>query len=341
MKFIAFTTKGLEFVSESEIGSKIRDSKILEVADKRIIFESNSDFESLITLKTVDDLGILIHQINNIADLLSEVNAIDFEKAKKELSNFRKIESDDFSITTSIVGTNISAKDLTNSLSEEIRKKYGWGFLEHTRSDFDIRLFLDHDKGCVSIRLAKESLRNRSYKILSKIGSLKPTIAAAMIIMAKAQNGNLKIVDNFCGSGTILAEALSMGNDVYGGDLDPESVEITKENLANLGSKSQGKIKTLNAIATNWQTGFFDTAISNLPWDKQVKMKSITNLYSGTVREYARIVKPEGIICLLVSNPEIIVKHAKKEIPGCKIDITKIGLLGQTPSIVLIYKKTN
>ncbi|MDO8571022.1 MAG: hypothetical protein Q7R97_05575 [Candidatus Daviesbacteria bacterium] len=57
MKFIAYTTKGLEFVAEKEIKAHISDAKIIEVSDKRIIFESNTGFNKLIELKTVDDLG--------------------------------------------------------------------------------------------------------------------------------------------------------------------------------------------------------------------------------------------------------------------------------------------
>lgn len=160
-----------------------------------------------------------------------------------------------------------------------------------------------------------------------------------MVYFATEGRKNLKVVDNFCGSGTILTESLLVGNQVFGGDVDPESVNITRENLANLGHRPEDKVKQLNAVSTNWPDHFFDAAISNFPWGKQVEVKNITDLYIGTLKEYARIVKSNGVLCLLLTKPEILIKHAKKYLPDSSIKNIKLGLLGQTPSIVLIQKK--
>jgi 23S rRNA G2445 N2-methylase RlmL len=65
MKYIAYTTKGLEFIAEEEIKSKL-NAKIQEVADKRIIFDSNASYEQLVQLTTVDDIGLLIAHKENI-----------------------------------------------------------------------------------------------------------------------------------------------------------------------------------------------------------------------------------------------------------------------------------
>ena len=95
-------------------------------------------------------------------------------------------------------------------------------------------------------------------------------------------------------------------------------------------------MKLLNAVDTNWQSAYFDCAISNMPWDKQIKITSITDLYAGTLTEYKRIVKPHGTICLLVSKPELLIKHAKKIFPNSDIRSYRMGLLGQNPTVVLI-----
>lgn len=338
MKFIAYTTKGLEFIVEKEIKSHISNAKIIELDDKRIIFESNADYTKLIELKTVDDLGlhVLTFKQNSLEDCITEINSINFEEIFKIISGYRKIIQN-FSITTSLVGVKkFKSPELIQAISQHFSQKYNWNFTQFNHTNFDIRVFIDHNKGYISIRLTKESLHQRTYKTAFKEGSLRITVAASMVYLSTEGKTNLKIVDNFCGSGTVLAEGLLAGNDVYGGDIDPKNIINTQENLANLKYKYFGKIKHLNALTSEWQSNYFDVAISNLPWGKQVEIKNIIQLYEGSICEYARILKPNGILCTLVSNPELFVKFAKKYFPNKDISQYKIGLLGQNPTIVLV-----
>lgn len=340
MKFITYTTKGLEFVSEREIKEKLSDAKILEVADKRIIFESSADFNQLIRLKTVDDLGILVSTLEKVADLdilLLETRKIDFKAVRNTLSEYREIPSDNFSITTSLARIKaFAASDIVTSVAKLVQREHQWNFTEFDHTNFDIRFFIDHTKGYISIRVTKESLQHRNYKTSSKEGSLKPTIAAAMVYLAKEEKTGLRLVDNFCGSGTILAEGLAAGLQVYGGDIDPESVLITQENLSNFNYAIMERIKPLTALSSGWPDKYFDFGVSNLPWGKQVEIKSITTLFEGSLNEYSRILKQDGIFCALISQPDLFIKYTKKYFPQKKIEQFKIGLLGQTPTIVLI-----
>lgn len=340
MNYIAYCTKGLERVVVNEMVSEIPDVKIEEEFAKRIVFQSNSDFKSLVNLRTVDDLGLLIaklDRVSSIEEVISTIDKLDLLQIFKTLSTYREVKPNEFSITSSLAGVeNFSASKLVQALANEISNNYKWRYKELNHSNFDIRVFIDHEVGYISVRLTEESLRNRPYKTSSKLGSLKPTIAAAMVKIAAQGKSNLKIVDNFCGSGTILCEALLLGNKVYGGDIDNESVILSKSNLSNLKYYSEDKIKQLDAMKTNWQSIFFDSAVSNLPWNKQVKIESITRLYEGTLKEYKRIVKSKGTICLLASKPDLLIKHAKKIMPNSVIRSIKIGLLGQNPSIVAI-----
>ena len=67
------------------------------------------------------------------------------------------------------------------------------------------------------------------------------------------------ILDPFCGTGTVLQEALLRGFDVYGSDLNPKMIDYTKENLAWLKKthkKATGKIIAVHqgdAMTTTWQ----------------------------------------------------------------------------------------
>lgn len=345
-KFIAYCTKGLEGLVWEEIRSTIVDADLLETSSKRILFESSSDFIALTSLKTVDDLGLFIDKIEYVEhfdSLLKNILALEFVEIKQLLQQYREILNNTFSFTIGFVGiTNFTAVSLKQRLAENIAKKFDWVYTAFDHTNFDIRIFIDHTAAYISVRLTKESLYVRSYKQYAKPGSLKPTVAAAMVMLVSKGIGVRgkgevnRVVDDFCGSGTILCEALSLKNEVYGGDLDAESALITRNNLRNLGFTNEDHIKHMDATKTHWPGKFFDCAISNLPWDKQIPVKSITNLYSGCLEEYKRIVKSNGTICLLVTKPELLIKHAKAMFANATIETIPISFQGQQPTIVKI-----
>ena len=342
MKYIAFVTKGLEKIAESEICSLVYDAQILEIGDKRIVFETSIEISTLAKLKTVDDICLfigIVENVNNADPIINPLVSAKYQDILDFLSKYREMQKNTFSLTVSMVGNEqLEPQELINTVSETLKGKFSWIFQEKDHSNFDIRIFIDHNTAHFGVRLTKESLHHRKYKILSKQGSLRPTVAAAMVLLATANKNGLKVIDNFCGSGTILCEANSMDNQVYGGDIDSESVQITKGNLSQLNYSTQDKIKVLNATKTNWPSNYFDIAVSNLPWNKQVEVEHISKLYAETLKEYKRILKRDATLCLLVSKPEILVKYAKKEFPDHQIKVIKIGLLGQNPSIVLVNK---
>lgn len=344
MKFIAYCTKGLEDIAVKEITKELRDSKIIKMSTKRIIFESNSDYLSLSNLRTIDDLAIYIDRIelskltklDQVTNRLSELNIPELIKNLKE---YRGVNEDKFSLTISVIHyKRFSRDEIKDALAKKISEKYELEYQPLDHTNFDIRINIENSVAWIGIRLTPESLFNRNYRINPMLGSLKPTIAAAMINLATENKINLKIVDNFCGSGTILCESLLAGNEVYGGDISPIAVKATIENLKSLSFKNDENIRIQDAIKTNWSDKFFDCAISNLPWGKQIEIESITNLYEGCIKEYARIVKEDGTICLILSKPDLMKSLALKYLPNAKIQEIQIGFLGQKPSILIIRR---
>lgn len=68
-------------------------------------------------------------------------------------------------------------------------------------------------------------------------GMLPPKLARIMLNIAAARPGQ-RIFDPFCGSGTVLTEALQLGvRQVVGSDTNPGAIESTKENIAWLTEK--------------------------------------------------------------------------------------------------------
>ena len=334
MKLIAYTVKGLENITKDEIAELVPNVDFLEAASKRVVFQTEN-IKSSLKLTTVDDLGLFVgHFKGSMDDVFKDIINIDFISAKPTISNIRTL-TDTFSVTVTKAKVKLNVEDLQDKIAKSISEKYDWQYTKLDHSNFDIRIFIDKKDIYVSVRLTEKPLFHRGYKIISVKGALKPTIASAMVrLVTKGKKGML--VDNFCGSGTILVEALNAGNEVYGGDISSEAVKVCKTILSNIGYNPEEKIREQDATKTNWRSSHFDFAISNLPWGQQIEIESITNLYMGTLSEYARILKQSGSVCLLVSNPDLLIKHAKKYFPDKNIDRLSIGLLGQNPTIVTI-----
>lgn len=341
MSYIAFVTKGLEQVVVDELKHTVQDVSVLEVGDKRVLFDSKESLKTLLKIRCVDDMCLLVSKVESVhglEDLLAAVQKLNLESYRTILSDYRALTSD-FSVTTTIVGVeSFTGAQLASAVSDEITGRYSWVYTELDHSNFDLRIFIDRTVAYISIRITAQSIMHRSYKKLSKPGSLRPTVAAAMVFLATKYGRGFSVVDNFCGSGTILCEALSIGNKVAGGDIDQESVNITVSNLKNIAAKSDAQVRVLDALKTRWPDGTFDCAISNLPWGKQVNLQSIATLFEGAIKEYSRIVKARGVICVLTPRPEPLIKYAKKYMKGCKITLLTVSFTGQSPTIVIIER---
>lgn len=337
-KYLAHTIKGLESITQDELQDKIRDIHIHQTSQKKIIFESSEIFKDPSIFRTFDDLSIFVvsKEFENTEDILLLIDTIKFEDYRNSLSQIRKLDNT-YSITISTYKNNdVDKKYALDGLSRLISHKYSWEYTPLIHSNFDIRIQIEKNTVLILIKVYSQSLFFRKYRSSSQKGAISPAIAGAMLYHLTNGNSGYKIVDNFCGSGTFLCEGLLDGNEVFGGDISTDSVKIAEENLQSISKGSQ--IKELDAQKTNWQNSYFDIAISNLPWDKQIKTDHFTKLYSEAIKEYGRILKPNGSLALIGSKPDLMIKYVKQIFPDRKsnIEIFKIGYLGQTPTVVFL-----
>lgn len=327
MRFVAYTIKGLENVVESELHEVLGAINVIKRDDKVLLFDYEGSLELLESLRTVDDIGVFVSYLDPL-DALKVNNAIGLIKTVRNVTNI-------FSITTSIVSVDTNKENLVKDIIEKLSFT-GLNYTTENRSNLDFRIFLNPNLGFLAIRFASNPLNKRNYEIGNYIGALKPSIAAAMVRVATASlQKDARIVDNFCGSGTILCEAYDKGFQVYGGDINTEAVSLTKQRLNYLGYEIKENIKLQDATKTKWNPKYFDCAISNLPWDKQHEVSHITELYIGCIKEYKRILKNNFRLCIICHKPDLLIKHIKKEFGNVSIKRTDIGYLGQTPSIIL------
>ena len=334
MRFLATVIKGLEDICKQEIVDRFPEAKIEQVLVKRVIFSYEGDISALKSLKVADDIDILLDYTYGGALKYSEIFRL-----KNTISEIRSL-NDTFSFTISQRESQFNLADLQAELITEITQKGKLSYNGESHTNLDFRLFVDGDSLSLSVRIFKMPISHRSYKTNALPGSLKPSVAAAIVyLMSRGSQQSKKLIDLYCGSGTILGESLEFGYDVFGSDIDAQAVEITKTNLNNfknkaLNEKLDDKIRVYDAVHTKWNVDQFDVWISNFPWDKQVKVAYVTELYKKTMEEAIRILRSENQICCLVHKPELFVKLAKKYFPNNQFKTLEIGYLGQNPSIV-------
>ena len=343
MEFIAYTVKGLENIAAQEIIELDSAAKILNISTKKVIFSSVAFPTTFLNLKTVDDINFLVLNVkllrdSTVVDLSKKICSFDFAAIKSKILEFRNFDKNKFSLTVATFKTKFKAEELKTLLAADIAHATNWEYEPQNHQNFDMRVFCEKKDVYVSVRLTSKSLYFREYKTVSVEGALRPTIAAAMVsLIGPPATGANKLVDNFCGSGTILAEAYLKGFEVYGSDISFDAVSAAKTNLKNLDAITDAPhIKIQDAAKTKWQCADFDACVSNLPWDSQIKVDSITNLYVNTLKEYKRILKPNAHMVFLVHKPDLFVKHLKKtfSLSSKQIKQIKIGYLGQNPTIV-------
>jgi len=164
-----------------------------------------------------------------------------------------------------------------------------------------------------------------------KSGMLPPKVARMLVNIA-GKGGRL--LDPFCGMGTILAEASLVGWTVYGSDLDAGTVTKAKANLDWL--KTQATVfssdathvsehileRSIDAIVTEPYMGA--TSIANDTQADVVHIKNIIKglekLYIGCLRDWAKILVAGGVV--VIALPEYAigarVYFVKKVIDMCK-----------------------
>lgn len=102
-------------------------------------------------------------------------------------------------------------------------------------------------------------LGRRAARSDERHGALRPSVAAAMVRLAGTSG---RLLDPFCGSGTILTAAVSAGWLAYGADIDASALDVARSN-------THAPLVRADASTPPFTTAAFDAVVSNLPFGKQ------------------------------------------------------------------------
>jgi len=144
-------------------------------------------------------------------------------------------------------------------------------------------------------------------------GMLPPKLAQIMINLSGANNDSV-ILDPFCGSGTILTEAMLMGyTHIIGTDISNKAITNTKTNIDWTKNNFKLQItnyKLLNADATQISKHLAPDSVDAIitepylgPQRGRIEIEKIKSelekLYSKSLEEFKKILKPGGRIVMV------------------------------------------
>lgn len=96
----------------------------------------------------------------------------------------------------------------------------------------------------------------------ARVGMLPPKLAQTIVNLATgplAAGSENVVLDPFCGTGVVLQEALLMGYDAYGTDIEPRMIDYSRENLEWLsthGKEGTPALEVGDATSHDWTQPF-------------------------------------------------------------------------------------
>jgi 23S rRNA G2445 N2-methylase RlmL len=164
-----------------------------------------------------------------------------------------------------------------------------------------VRVLLRGPQAVAALRLAPRPLHRRPYKQATGPGTLHPPAAAALTRIA-APRPRDRVLDPFCGDGTIVIEAaLSVaGVRATGTDIDPERVAHARANAARAGVIVD--LQEADAGGSS-RTALHPGAarlVTNPPWNLAVDARGLLrHSLDGFWRRLPGLLEPEGCAVLL------------------------------------------
>ena len=142
----------------------------------------------------------------------------------------------------------------------------------------------------------------------ARVGMLPPKLAQILINLCGQfpENSNLTLLDPFCGTGVVLQEALLMGYNVLGTDIEPRMIDYSQKNLDWL-INSYKKPKSPSLLTNDYACAIMDLCVgdaTDFDWQSLIKSKNPAKISAVACETY--LGPPMSVV-----PPEIKLRTAK------------------------------
>lgn len=332
--YMATIVPGLEDVAISEITCKLPGSWIQAKLRGRILFATDSPWERLLQLRSVDNiyfhmawLKIGSHKAD-LADLTSDIENLDlpvFPQYLRAKKGARAI------VNASRSGNHTFSRfDAAKAALEGLTTAHG--FVPGTTEFYELEFRLDiiDEDALLSLKLTSAIFRFRGHRTFSR-AALRPPIAHALVWLSDPKPNDV-FLDPFCGSGTIPIErAAYPASSIIGGDISREAVDVARKNAPENVHIRHMDACGLRGIASHSVSAI----VTNLPWGRQIAPdEDIEALYGKFLMATGRVLEADGRAIMLTDQEEALGQASRRAQLVCQ-PLHKISLHG---SLATVYR---
>jgi tRNA (guanine6-N2)-methyltransferase len=236
----------------------------------------------------------------------------------------------DFAVSASFQGRrNYNRFDIEDLVGETLHELSGSRY--HSRRTgiappaerIEWRVILDCTTMWVGVRPFDVPLHRRDWRRQTVTGSLHPPVAAAMAGLARISPRH-RVLDPFCGAGTLLLEAhaVTPGATYVGVDRSPDAIAA-----AHANTPSQALIQWRIGDARLRQR--VDRILTNPPWDVRLAIGDLTPY----LRHWRRVLDQGGLVVTILNREQAarMVGDAAWRI----LSAYDVAVAGQHPRIIV------
>ncbi len=225
-----------------------------------------------------------------------------------------------------------------------------------TSKGAEIVLIQNDSQILIGQTLAVQPFKELSYRDYGRparddrSGMLPPKLAQIMINLALSPSpcqgegrGEVIILDPFCGSGTILTEAMLMGyNNLIGSDNSKKAIEDTQKNIAwtkskfpisnfqfqsyNKSAVELSKFIKLNSVDAIITEPYLGPQRGKVNIDKTIRELEI--LYSQALAEFKKVLKNDGRVVMVWP---IFMKHGTQNMEHITPNLSGLRIINPIP----------
>lgn len=303
--YSTFITGFSELIKQSLI-HEIKDVQIDLLHDGLVIYKTNTPLEVIKKIRFVNNTFILLKRYPKLgnrpieemmkdalkgSDFIADINT----SLSKGMAKFR------------IMATNKNQfvsmdKDLRDKLEKKMQQIKGL-ILDRTNPDVEFTFAVRRDGyGLFGLRIT----RHTSYEKILEKGEIYPELAHILCLISEPRVTDI-FLDPFCGSGAIPVARTKgfLYKTVYASDIENKSIEITKLK-ANKAKKKIVVTKSNALRLDSFADSSIDKIVTDPPWGLYSgKELNLEIFYEDMLKEFQRIIKPNGIIVILVAKKDI------------------------------------
>ncbi|MCR5521421.1 MAG: methyltransferase [Lachnospiraceae bacterium] len=208
-------------------------------------------------------------------------------------------------------------EDTVRTLSELLERESCYNLI-NLRNDFDIQIRFVLRKSGVLKPLVKFCVprdKRFSYKTVDIAAGLKPYLAALICkLCSEFMNVNARVIDPFCGAGTLLAERdRCMETEfLFGSDIYPAACAAAEKNLAKAGLSQRSKIINKDFLSLEHRE-LFNEMITDLPFETEKKtLKDLESIYSVFFSRSESLLEKGSFMFVYTRNSTLFKKQIKK-----------------------------